>query len=517
MLVFFFHSRPSTAVVHIMALRLILDTLPKQVSRRWCNAAIIRTYSNEKPFKSLLADHRYFSVAQEDPSKGKEDALKKAKSESSPTSTSKSVEEVKPEPSKDQQEAERLSAIEELRLLKEALAEESKSGSGSEGPKGASDEHTFDEDAEKEKRRKRLERNTRIGGIILFGSSVAGLVAFCLYYGRSKRDQAGNVIPDEFTGSFFAPFYRIAHSFRLWRDFVVEPAREQLLPDPLPHPYIQPRYTLVIEMKNVLVHPDWTYKTGYRFAKRPALEYFLDVVGYPNFEVVIYTSEAMMTAHPVVDSFDPKQRIMYRLYRDCTKYMHGQHVKDLSKLNRDLSKVIFIEVDPKAAQLNPENVLLVPEWKGNMDDTSLVDLAELLKTIHLSDVEDVRPTLQYYSQFPDPAKEFRRRAIYLAEQEEQKKHQMEESSHSLLKKYSGRLFGYRRHAPTGNEGHRKLRACFAYFRYEFVQRHLRHGHSRHFREEKKSLHSAAVASGAFNLLPSVVTRIFVRRRMDYRL
>ncbi|KHJ99340.1 NLI interacting factor-like phosphatase [Oesophagostomum dentatum] len=119
-------------------------------------------------------------------------------------------------------------------------------------------------------------------------------------------------------------------------------------------------------------------------------------------QVVIYTSESMMTAHPVVDSFDPKQRIMYRLYRDCTKYMHGQHVKDLSKLNRDLSKVIFIEVDPKAAQLNPENVLLVPEWKA----------------IHLSDVEDVRPTLQYYSQFPDPAKEFRRRAIYLAEQEQ---------------------------------------------------------------------------------------------------
>ncbi|VDN21560.1 unnamed protein product [Cylicostephanus goldi] len=322
------------AVYHIMALRLILDTLPKQVSRRWCNAAIIRTYSNEKPFKSLLSDHRvaspfadpartrtrplaadnlkYFSIAQEDPLKDKEDALKKAKSESPPNTTSKPVEEVKPETSKEQQEeAERLSAIEELRLLKEALEEEKKSVSGSDGPKGAGDEvslsfmslselpqfprgetppfsswqHTFDEDAEKEKRRKRLERNTRIGGIILFGSSVAGLVAFCLYYGRSKRDQAGNVIPDEFTGSFFAPFYRIAHSFRLWRDFVVEPAREQLLPDPLPHPYIQPRYTLVIEMKNVLVHPDWTYKTGYRFAKRPALEYFLDVVGYPNFEV----------------------------------------------------------------------------------------------------------------------------------------------------------------------------------------------------------------------------------------
>ena len=68
---------------------------------------------------------------------------------------------------------------------------------------------------------------------------------------------------------------------------MVEPAREVLLPDPLPAPYLQPKYTVVIEMKNVMVNPQWTYKTGYRFAKRPALDYFLDIVGYPNFEVSV--------------------------------------------------------------------------------------------------------------------------------------------------------------------------------------------------------------------------------------
>lgn len=61
--------------------------------------------------------------------------------------------------------------------------------------------------------------------------------------------------------------------------------------------------------------------------KRPAVDYFLDVIGYPNFEVVIYTSESAMTANPVVDALDPKQRVMYRLYRDCTKYMNGHYVK----------------------------------------------------------------------------------------------------------------------------------------------------------------------------------------------
>ncbi|CAO4379665.1 unnamed protein product [Caenorhabditis nigoni] len=339
------------------------------------------------------------------------------------------------------------SAIDELNSLKDSLNKlEEAASSKTSAPSGSSgDNNDQPGNAEEvEARRKRMERNTRIGGYVLLGGSVIGFISFCFYYGRAQRDEAGNVIADEFSGSFLAPFYRIANSFKLWKDYVVEPAREQLLPDPLPAPYLQPKYTIVIELKNILVHPEWTYKTGYRFLKRPALDYFLDVIGYPNFEVVIYSSESMMTAAPVVDSFDPKQRIMYKLFRDCTKYMNGHHVKDLSKLNRDLSKVIYIDFDAKSGQLNPENMLRVPEWRGNMDDTSLVDLAELLKTIHLSDAEDVRPMLQYYSQYDDPAKEFRRRAVYLAQQEEQKKQQPDDSS--MLKRYSGRLFGFRRHA-----------------------------------------------------------------------
>ncbi|CAI2354344.1 unnamed protein product [Caenorhabditis sp. 36 PRJEB53466] len=336
------------------------------------------------------------------------------------------------------------SAIDELNSLKESLEKLEAAAAKTTSSGDSNDNNDQPGNSEEvEARRKRMERNTRIGGYVILGGSIVGFISFCLYYGRAQRDEAGKVIEDGFSG-FLAPFYRIANSFKLWRDYVVEPAREQLLPDPLPAPYLQPKYTIVIELKNIMVHPEWTYKTGYRFLKRPALDYFLDVIGYPNFEVVIYSSESMMTAAPVVDSFDPKQRIMYKLFRDCTKYMNGHHVKDLSKLNRDLSKVIFIDFDVKSGQLNPENLLLVPEWRGNMDDTSLVDLAELLKTIHLSDTEDVRPMLQYYSQYDDPAKEFRRRAVYLAQQEEQKKNQPDESS--MLKRYSGKLFGFRRHA-----------------------------------------------------------------------
>ena len=37
-----------------------------------------------------------------------------------------------------------------------------------------------------------------------------------------------------------------------------DPIQDKLLPDPLQYPYVQPQYTLVIEMTGLLLHPEWT-------------------------------------------------------------------------------------------------------------------------------------------------------------------------------------------------------------------------------------------------------------------
>ena len=67
---------------------------------------------------------------------------------------------------------------------------------------------------------------------------------------------------------------------------------------------------------------------------------FLTQVGYPNFELVVFTNENAMTFDPIVNGLDPElQHIMYRLYRDATRYVNGHHTKDLSAINRDLKKV----------------------------------------------------------------------------------------------------------------------------------------------------------------------------------
>lgn len=49
-----------------------------------------------------------------------------------------------------------------------------------------------------------------------------------------------------------------------------------------------------------------------------------------------------------------------RLYRDSTLYKGGKHLRDLSKLNRDLSKVLLITSDPDAYEMHPNNTIKVP-------------------------------------------------------------------------------------------------------------------------------------------------------------
>lgn len=219
-------------------------------------------------------------------------------------------------------------------------------------------------------------------GFYLFGFGMTGMGSMMLYdMGKPEVDSEGNVIEDEFSHQPTFEQYknRILKQFNYYQKYVQEPSFDKLLPDPLKPPYYQPKYTLVLEMKDVLVHPDWTYQTGWRFKKRPGVDQFLEQLGR-HFEIVIYTADHGMTVFPVLDALDPNGFIMYRLFRDATHFVDGQHVKSLDRLNRDLSKVIVIDWNQHSTKFHPENSFNIPRWTGNDDDTTLFDLVSFLKS-----------------------------------------------------------------------------------------------------------------------------------------
>ncbi|KAK2708019.1 mitochondrial import inner membrane translocase subunit TIM50-A-like [Artemia franciscana] len=298
------------------------------------------------------------------------------------------------------------------------------------------DQKKKDEDAKKSMRT--LKISFSVLGIVIFGVS-GYLVA---RWGLPVTDPNGNVERDDFS-DIPIPLQYFARTWNATKEFVQsikDPSDERLLPNPLTEPYFQPPYTVVLELTGILVHPDWTYQTGWRFKKRPGIDFFLSQAGPPVYEIVIYTQENAFTAYPITEALDPKGYIMYKLFRDQTKYVNGVHMKDLGSLNRDLSKVIVIDWNDKALATHPRNLLRLKKWNGEDTDKSLFDLALLLKAIASSGVSDVREVLDYYRQFDDPLEAFRENQRKVMEAEEERQRHLKEAKPSWTPSIFGRKF-----------------------------------------------------------------------------
>ncbi|XP_043265583.1 mitochondrial import inner membrane translocase subunit TIM50-C-like isoform X1 [Colletes gigas] len=287
------------------------------------------------------------------------------------------------------------------------------------------------EETEKEQRREQSKRMLSYS-FTFFGVFITVGLSYIVYdLTKTRYDDEGNTIEDEYSNlpMYERAYKRLMREFNYYSKMVQEPSRDKLLPDPLKYPYMQPPYTLVLELTDLLVHPDWTYETGWRFKKRPGVDQFLRAVAPPQFEIVVYTAEQGLTVFPILDILDPNGYIMYRLVRDTTRFVDGHHVKDLDALNRDLSKVIVVDWNEKSTKFHPENTLRLPQWTGNDDDTTLYDLAAFLKTILATNVDDVRDVLNYYRQFDNPLQVFRenQRKLMLQIEEEESKAQQENS------------------------------------------------------------------------------------------
>lgn len=55
-----------------------------------------------------------------------------------------------------------------------------------------------------------------------------------------------------------------------------------------------------------------------------------------------------------------------------------QYIKDFSYLGRPLHEVIYIDFMDETVPYHQENVILLPEWKGDLDDRALYDIIPFL-------------------------------------------------------------------------------------------------------------------------------------------
>ncbi|KAB5549467.1 NLI interacting factor-like phosphatase [Coniochaeta sp. 2T2.1] len=247
----------------------------------------------------------------------------------------------------------------------------------------------------------------------MFGAMGLGIVGSTVYLGRDWDESDSKRYPDVPNGWGLSLWWNRANTrLRDTLSYYQEPAFEKLLPDP--DPSFERPYTLCISLEDMLVHSEWSREHGWRVAKRPGVDYFLRYLSQ-YYELVLFTTVPFGIAEPLVRKLDPFRFIMWPLFREATKYKDGEVIKDLSYLNRDLSKVIIIDTNPKHVRDQPENAIILPKWTGEAKDTELVSLIPFLEYIHTMQYGDVRKVLKSFEGKHIPTEFARREAIARAE------------------------------------------------------------------------------------------------------
>ena len=112
------------------------------------------------------------------------------------------------------------------------------------------------------------------------------------------------------------------------------------------------------------------------------------------FDVVVFTASERSYAEPIIKYLCNESGTPYPsrcFFRQSCEAAMGLHVKDLSKVRQDLSKVVLIDNSPGAAAYQPDNYIPCTSWFGSSEDTELLDLLVLLR--ELAQVSDVRSLL----------------------------------------------------------------------------------------------------------------------------
>ena len=111
------------------------------------------------------------------------------------------------------------------------------------------------------------------------------------------------------------------------------------------------------------------------------------------YEIVIFTAAVKDYADTILDTIDPNHYISHRLYREHTRLEDYVSIKDLSLINRDLSKCIIIDNIASNFKMQPRNGIAISTWTDDPEDISLLNLIPVMVKLAIEEVKDVRDGL----------------------------------------------------------------------------------------------------------------------------
>ena len=155
----------------------------------------------------------------------------------------------------------------------------------------------------------------------------------------------------------------------------------------------QKKYTLVLDLEETLVHINQSGEC----ILRPGLYKFLKDIK-PYYELVSFSNESKYSSEPIIDIIEEKKKFFdYNLFREHLSFIGKEFIKDLSKLGRDIKKVIIVDNISNNFKLSPDNgIQILPFFGENNNDNILDELKKILILFYKDKLEDLRVGIRKY-------------------------------------------------------------------------------------------------------------------------
>ena len=160
------------------------------------------------------------------------------------------------------------------------------------------------------------------------------------------------------------------------------------------------KYSLVLDLDETLMNLELKDITTnkYMLHLRPGLYSFLSNIK-PYYELMTFTSASKEYAMPIINEIESKEKFFdYNFFREHSVIVGNDFVKDISRIGRDMKKIIIIDNIEENFRLNKKNgIKIAPFYGQNMNDKVLYELKKILIMIARKNYDDLTIALKDFA------------------------------------------------------------------------------------------------------------------------
>ena len=158
------------------------------------------------------------------------------------------------------------------------------------------------------------------------------------------------------------------------------------------------KYTLVLDLEDTLINVKIDNEGKVICRKRPGLIPFLNSIK-PFYEIISFTKLSKEYSDSIIKEIEGNKKIFdYNLYREHCVLIGREFIKDISRIGRDMKKIIMVDDLADNLRYYPNNGILIYPYKveESGEDRVLFELKKLLILFFRLGYEDIRLGLKNY-------------------------------------------------------------------------------------------------------------------------